>query len=354
VNASPRSPAPIRSFGRRSDGTAAHLVTIGRPGGVVARVSDHGATLVGLDVPDRAGTVADIVLGFDDVQGYESPENANFGATIGRVANRIGNGTFELAGRRYELTRNEPPHHLHGGGTRAFAKVLWELVAQEVDSVVLRHVSPAGEEGYPGTVEVTATYAITGQDLRITYRATTDAPTPVDLTNHAYFNLGGDGDDTILDHELQVLADRVLVVDDGLVPTGEFADVTSTPLDLRTSTPLRARVAALAGTPALGLDHHYVPHAAQGELRTVARLHDPSTGRHLEVLTDQPGLQVYSGNQLDGPITGKHGRHYVRHGGLCLEAHHLPDAVHYPHFPTIVLEPGGVYDHTTIYRCSTT
>jgi aldose 1-epimerase len=353
VNATPRALDPITGFGRRSDGAAAHLVTIGHPGGLVAKVSDHGATLVELHVPDHTGTVADVVLGFDDVQGYESPDNANFGATVGRVANRIANGTFELAGRRYELTRNEAPHHLHGGGSRAFAKVLWELVAQEVDSIVLRHVSPAGEEGYPGTVEVTATYAITGQDLRITYRTTTDAPTPVDLTNHAYFNLRGDGDATILDHELQVVADRVLVVDDGLVPTGEFAGVTSTPLDLRTSTPLRARVAALAGTPALGLDHHYVPHDAQGELRTVARLYDPSSGRRLEVLTDQPGLQVYSGNQLDGPITGKHGRHYVRHGGLCLEAHHLPDAVHHPHFPTIVLEPGDPYEQTTIHRFST-
>jgi aldose 1-epimerase len=350
------SPAPneVADFGQRADGTRAQLHTIGRAGGLLARVSDHGATLVELHVPDRHGTVVDVVLGFDDVAGYESPDNAHFGATVGRVANRIADASFELAGRRYELTRNEPPHHLHGGGSHALAKVRWEVVAHDDDHVVLQHLSSDGEEGYPGNVEVTASYRVTGQDLTVSYRATTDAPTPVDLTNHAYFNLRGDGDATILDHELQVVADRVLVVDDGLVPTGEFADVTSTPLDLRTSTPLRARVAALADTPALGLDHHYVLSRGSNGVRTVARLDDPSSGRHLEVLTDQPGLQVYSGNRLDPPVIGKRGQRYVRHGGLCLEAHHLPDAVHHPHFPSVVLEPGGVYEHTTIYRCSAT
>lgn len=350
------SPVPDEAvdFGQRADGTRAHLVTIGEAGGVVAKVSDHGATLVELHVPDRAGTATDVVLGFDDVTGYESPRNAHFGATVGRVANRIADGTFELGGRRYELARNEPPHHLHGGGSRAFGKVLWRIVAHDADSVVLGHVSPAGEEGYPGTVEVTATYQVTEHDLTVRYHATTDAPTPLDLTNHAYVNLRGDGDATILDHELQVLAGRVLVVDGRLVPTGELAEVASTPLDLRTPSLLRDRVAALAATPALGLDHHYVLDPGQDDLRTVARLNDPSTGRRLEVSTDQPGLQVYSGNRLDPPVTGKRGRRYVRHGGLCLEAHHLPDAVHHPHFPSIVLEPGGVYEHTTVYRFSTT
>lgn len=353
MSASSRPQDEVVDFGQRADGTRAQLCTIGRPGGIVARVSDHGATLVELHVPDRSGTLADVVLGFDDVQGYESSGNAYFGATVGRVANRIAEGTFELGGRSHELTRNEWPHHLHGGGSRAFAEVLWQITAHEADSIVLRHISPAGEEGYPGTVEVTATYAITEQDLTVTYRATADAPTPLDLTNHAYFNLRGDGNGTILDHELQVLADRVLVVDDGLVPTGGFADVTATPLDLRTSTPLRARVAALADTPALGFDHHYVLSGGSNGVRAVARLHDPSTGRHLEVLTDQPGLQVYSGNRLDPPVIGKRGQRYARHGGICLEAHHLPDAVHHAHFPTVVLEPGDTREQTTIHRFST-
>lgn len=355
MSASSRPRGRVADFGASSDGTRATLLTIGRPGeGLVARVSDHGATLVELHVQDGTGTVADVVLGFDDVAGYESPRNASFGATVGRVANRIANAGFELAGRRYELARNEPPHHLHGGGARAFARVLWEVVAHDDECVVLRHRSPDGDEGYPGNVEVTASYRVTGHDLAIGYRATTDAPTPLDLTNHAYLNLRGHGDGTILEHELQVLADWVLAVDEQLVPTGALVEVASTPLDLRTPTPLGGPIAALRESPALGLDHHFVLRAAPGGVRTVARLHEPSTGRQLEVLTDQPGLQVYSGNRLSPPVTGKGGQRYVRHGGLCLEAHHLPDAVHHPHFPGVVLEPGGVYEHTTIYRCSAT
>jgi len=341
-------------FGRRADGEPTRLLTIGRADdGLLARVSDHGATLVQLHVPAHDGQVADVVLGFGDVAGYESPHNAYLGATVGRVANRIANASFDLAGRRYELADNEPPHHLHGGGVRAFSQVLWQLVAHDADTVVLRHVSPAGDEGYPGNVEVTATYQVREQDLVIGYRATTDAPTPLDLTNHAYLNLRGHGNGTVLGHELQVLADHVLVVDDGLVPTGALAGVASTPLDLRTPTPLRDPVVSLAATPALGLDHHFVLRGEQDGVRTAARLHDPSTGRHVEVLTDQPGLQVYTGNRLDPPVIGKDGRRYLRHGGLCLEAHHLPDAVHHPHFPSVTLEPGEVYEHTTIYRCST-
>ncbi|MFO7778163.1 MAG: aldose epimerase family protein [Nitriliruptoraceae bacterium] len=353
MSTSSRTRPGVVDFGRRADGTRAQLVTIGRPDGILARISDHGATLVELHVPDHTGHLADVVLGFGDVAGYESPSNAYLGATVGRVANRIADATFELEGRRFELTDNEPPHHLHGGGDRAFSQVLWQLVAHDADAVVLRHVSPAGDEGYPGNVEVTATYQVREQDLVIAYRATTDAPTPLDLTNHAYLNLRGDGDGTVLDHRLQVLADQVLVVDDGLVPTGALAGVASTPLDLRTPTPLRERVVALAETSALGLDHHFVLRSEQDDVRTVARLHDPSTGRHLEVLTDQPGLQVYSGNRLDPPVIGKDARRYRRHGGLCLEAHHLPDAVHHPYFPSVVLEPGDVYEHTTIHRFST-
>lgn len=349
-----RARGRVADFGTRSDGTRARLFTIGRPGGVVAAVSDHGATLVELHVPDRNGATADVVLGFDDVGGYESAANANLGATVGRVANRIAHATFELGGRRHQLTVNAPPHHLHGGGARAFARVRWELVAHDDERVALRHLSPDGDEGYPGNVEVTASYRVADHDLRIDYDAITDAPTPLDLTNHAYLNLRGHGEATILDHELQVLADRVLEVDDHLVPTGGCIEVEGTPLDLRAPSPLRARVAAIADTSALGVDHHYVLRGGPNQLRTVARLLDPSTGRRLEVLTDQPGLQVYTGNRLDPPVTGKGGRRYVRHGGLCLEAHHLTDAVHHPHFPSIVLAPGERYEHTTIHRFDAT
>lgn len=353
MSTSSRARGRVADFGTRSDGTRARLYTIGRPGdGLVARVSDHGACLVELHAPDRGGTMADVVLGFDDVAGYESPRNASFGATVGRVANRIADASFELSGRRYQLTANEPPHHLHGGGARAFGRVRWEVVAHDEERVVLRHRSPDGDEGYPGNIEVTTSYTVAGQDLTMHYRATTDAPTPLDLTNHAYLNLRGHGNGTVLDHELQVDADRVVVVDERLVPTGALAEVASTPLDLRAPTPVREPIAALEGTPALGLDHHFVLADGHHGVRRVAGLFDPSTGRSLEVLTDQPGLQVYSGNRLDPPVSGKHGQRYGKHGGLCLEAHHLPDAVHHPHFPNVVLEPGSVYEHTTIHRCS--
>ena len=327
---------------------------IGHDDGLRAVVIDHGATLVELHVPDRDGRADDVVLGFDDVRGYRSPANAYLGATVGRVANRIAHASFELDGRRYDLAANEGPHHLHGGGAQALSNLRWELVDHAPDQVRLRHVSPDGAEGYPGRVEVTATYRVIGAALSIVYRATTDAPTPLDLTNHAYFNLRGHGEGEVLDHELTVLADHVLEVDEALVPTGALREVTGTPLDLRTPTVLRGPVAELAATPALGIDHHLVLHRAAdaGRVRPVAWLSEPTTGRRLEVATDQPGLQVYTGNRLEPAITGKAGRRYLRHGGICLEAHHLPDAVHHPPFPSIVLTPDRTYEHTTVLRFS--
>ncbi len=350
---------------------------IGRDGGLRAVVADHGATLVELHVPDRDGHVDDVVLGFDDVSGYTSPANPYFGATVGRVANRIAHASFVLDGHGYELAANEGPHHLHGGGAQAFSNLRWELVDHTPEQVRLRHVSPADAEGYPGRVEVSATYRVIGDALSIVYRATTDAPTPLDLTNHAYFNLRGHGDGEVLDHELTVLADHVLEVDEALIPTGALREVTATPLDLRTPTVLRGPVAEFATTPALGIDHHLVlrrdPDAATdaataadadavepggaepgpgGRVRPVAWLSEPTTGRRLELATDQPGLQVYTGNRLEPAITGKGGRRYGRHGGICLEAHHLPDAVHHPGFPSIVLTPHRTYQHTTVLRFS--
>lgn len=327
---------------------------IGRNDGLRAVVADHGATVVELHVADRDGHVDDVVLGFDDVSGYTSPANPYFGATVGRVANRIAHASFVLDGHDYELAANEGPHHLHGGGAQAFSNLRWELVDHTPDQVRLRHVSPAGTEGYPGRVEVTATYQVTGDALSIVYRATTDAPTPLDLTNHAYFNLRGHGEGEVLDHELTVLADHVLEVDEALIPTGALREVAGTPLDLRTPTVLRGPVAELAATPALGIDHHLVLRRApdDGRVRPVAWLSEPTTGRRLEVATDQPGLQVYTGNRLEPPIAGKAGRRYLRHGGICLEAHHLPDAVHHPGFPSIVLRPDRVYAHTTVLRFS--
>jgi aldose 1-epimerase len=352
VGSGPADGGSAADFGRRRAGDRARLFTLAPPGGPVARVTDHGATLVSLELPDRHGARADVVLGFDSVAGYEDEAAAYLGATVGRVANRIAQGTFELAGRRYELARNEAPHHLHGGAERSFDRVRWEVAETSDDAVVLRYVSPDGEEGYPGTVEVTASYRLTDEALTLEYRAVTDAATPVDLTNHSYLNLGGEGAGTVLEHELEVLADRVLVVDDDLLPTGDLAEVAGTPLDLRTAAVLGPRVEALAATPALGLDHHFVLRGEAGAVRPAARLHDRASGRRLELSTDQPGLQVYTGNRLDPPLRGHQGSRYGRHAGLCLEAHHHPDALHQPGFPSIVLEPGDTYRHTTVYRFS--
>jgi aldose 1-epimerase len=350
----PAQPAPARGFGRRKDGAPATVFTLQGGSGIVAKVTDHGATLVELHVPDRSGALRDVVLGFDSVEGYESGCNAYFGATIGRVANRIADAAFDLDGERYRLAPNEPPHHLHGGGASAFDKVRWNVAARSSDEVVLTHASPAGAEGYPGRVEVAATYRITPDDeLVVRYEAATDAPTPLDLTNHTYWNLRGDGDGTVLEHELQVVADRTLAVDDELIPTGKVIEVARTPLDLRKPVLLGPTVRDLASTPALGLDHHYVLRRGGSGPRPAARLRDPASGRVLELLTDQPGLQVYSGNRLDPPVGGKRSRRYGRYGGICLEPHRHPDALHHPGFPSIVLRPGDTYRHTSVYRFST-
>jgi aldose 1-epimerase len=344
----------IADFGRRGAGDRASLFTLGHVGGVTATVTDHGATLVELRVPDREGRSGDVVLGFGSVAGYESDANAYLGATVGRVANRIAGGSFELAGRRYELARNDPPHHLHGGAERSFDKVRWTVRARSEDALTLHHVSPDGEEGYPGRVEVTASYRVTEDTLVIEYRAVTDAPTPLDLTNHTYLNLAGEGTGSIADHELQVLADRYLIVDDELLPTGELAEVAGTPLDLRTPDRLGPRIRQLVDTAACGFDHHYVTLGVAGQVRPVARLHDPASGRSLELATDQPGLQVYTAGHLRSPVVGKHGHRYGPHDAICLEAHHPPGSLHHPQLPSIVLEPGGTYRHTTAYRFSVT
>lgn len=339
-------------FGARRTGDRATIVTLGG-GGILAKVTDHGATLVELHVPDRDGVPGDVVLGYGSVAGYEADTNPYLGATVGRVAGRIAQASFELAGRRHELARNEPPHHLHGGARRSFDKVRWSITERRDQAVTLRHVSPDGEEGYPGRVAVSATYRVAGDTLTIDYRAVTDAPTPLDLTNHSYFDLRGEGANSVLDHDLQVFADHCLVLDADLLPTGATTQVADTPLDLRAPVRLGVPVAALADRPTEGLDHHYVLRDAAGGLRPVARLLDPASGRCLELATDQPGLQVYTAGHLTSPVAGKHGHRYGRYAGVCLEASHHPDALHHPAFPSIVLAPGETYRHTTSYRFST-
>lgn len=343
------APPTLRTegFGVRADGQPAVLVTLSGPTGIVVKVTDHGATLVAFEVPTPDGEPVDIVLGFDDVTGYESPANQYLGASIGRVANRIAQGRFTLDGRTYELTRNEPPHHLHGGAGRSFDRVRWELVGGDDREVVLRHRSPDGEGGYPGAVEVTATYRVEDDGLTIAYRASVDATTPLVLTNHAYLNLAGAG--TVHDHTLCVDADRVLEVGDDLIPTGVERDVAGTPFDLRDGVRLGECIAALPATA--GFDHHLIAAGPTGALRPLAVLAHPPSGRTLTLHSAQPGLQVYTGSKLSG-ATGKGGRRYGPHAGMCLEPQQAPDQVNRADADEVLVHPADGYEHVLRWTVS--
>jgi aldose 1-epimerase len=304
-------------------------------------------------MPDRAGFVGDVVLGFDEVNGYESERNQYFGCTTGRVCNRIANGVFTLDGYEYVLATNNPPNHLHGGAERSFDKVHWrgQTIAQDPPAVRFAYRSPDGEEGYPGTLDVAVTYTLhPGGRLSIDYEARSDKRTVVNLTNHAYWNLAGEGATTVLDHVLRVDADRYTPTDATLVPTGEIAAVAGTPLDFREPLPLRTRIAELVDSAALGYDHNLVLNdpadRPAGALRLVAELRDNGTGRRMTVETTEPGLQLYSGNFLFGQA-GKGGKSYAQRSAVCLETQHFPDSVHHAHFPSIVLEPEAQFRSRT-------
>ncbi|MCA8957680.1 MAG: galactose mutarotase [Planctomycetes bacterium] len=348
---------PRERFGKTKDGTEVWLYELRSRQGHLARVTEFGATLVQMHVPDRNGVSADVVLGFDGVEGYQSAANQYFGCTTGRVANRIAKGAFTLSGTTYQLAINNGPNHLHGGATRSLDKVVWEVErAARVsggEEVVFHYRSPHLEEGYPGVVDLHVTYRLTDAGaLEIEYRATTDRATPLNLTNHAYWNLAGAGAGDVLGHELQVRATRYTPTDAGSIPTGELAPVAGTALDFRQPTPIGARLAAVDATPAQGYDHNFALDRAPGtKPQLAAKLRDPASGRVLEILATQPGLQVYSGNFLRGDA-GKGGKRYVRRGAVCLETQHFPDSVNQPAFPSVVLEPGAEYRHTTVHRFS--
>lgn len=340
----------VRDFGVAPSGQPATLWTL-RNDHLEFDVTDHGATLVAVRAKDRAGYAADVVLGFDDVKGYRSPANQYFGCTTGRVCNRIANAAFTLDGYTYRLAANNGPNSLHGGAEKSLDKVHWQAERVGDDAapgVRFSYLSRDGEEGFPGNLKVEVTYLLTGSTIRIDYRATTDKRTPVNLTNHAYFNLAGEGAATVLDHELFVDADRYTPTDDTLIPTGAIATVAGTHLDFRTPLTIGARVDALEATPAQGYDHNYVLRPSQ-DLRKVAELRHRNSGRILDVLTDQPALQVYSGNFLHGQA-GKGGKPYARRSGVCLETQHYPDSVNQPHFPNTILGPGEEFRSTTMYR----
>lgn len=298
--------------------------------GIRARILDYGATLIDLLVADRHGRMGDVVLGFDDVERYRGP-HPYFGGTIGRYANRIAGGRFTLEGKAYRLNCNDGANHLHGGRI-GFDRLPWKA-SHSGNRLELTYRSPDGEEGYPGTLDVAVRYSVQASGLRIDYLATTDRPTVVNLTNHSYFNLAGHG--TIHDHVLRIGAGRYLPVDDYLIPTGEVADVAGTDFDFRSPKALRE--------PAF--DHTFV---LDGDVE----VSEPSSGRAMRIATSQPGIQFYSGNLLDGEVTGKGGTRYVRHAALCLEPQHYPDSPNRPRFPSTVLKPGMLYRQFTVYSFS--
>jgi len=339
-------------FGKTGDGVAIDQYVLRNASGVVAKVITYGATLTDLLVPDRNGKTASIVLGFDRLDGYLGNE-PYFGATVGRVANRIAGATFVLNGQPYKLASNNGPNHLHGG-LKGFDKVVWRAEPHDADdpSVTFTYRSPDGEEGYPGNLSVSVTYTLTTQnEIRLDYVATTDKATPVNLTNHAYFNLAGEGSGTILDHELMIAADEYTPTDAALIPTGKILPVRATPIDFTTPARVGARIDQVPAAPPGGYDHNYVlpPHT---QLFLAARLVEPKSGRAMEVLTTEPALQFYSGNFLDGTIRGRSGVAYVKHAALCLETQHFPDSVHHPNFPSTILQPGQRLVSQTIYRFS--
>ncbi|NCO39241.1 MAG: galactose-1-epimerase [Armatimonadetes bacterium CG_4_10_14_3_um_filter_66_18] len=341
-------------FGTTKDGAAVELYTLANKHGLVAKVMTYGAILVEMHAPDKRGQMADVTLGFDSLAGYESENDQYFGATVGRVANRIAKGKFALDGKEYQLAINNEPNALHGGVKRSLSKVVWQATPKETGdgpAVAFAYTSPAGEEGVPGTVAVTVTYTLTNSnELRIDYTATTDAATPLNLTNHSYWNLAGAGSGTALDHELKLAAYNYTPTDDTLIPTGQIAAVKGTPLDFTTTKRVGRDISELVDTAWLGYDHNFIlkekPSAAP---EFAARLTDPGSGRVMEVWTTEPGVQLYSGNFLFGQ-QGKGGKVYEKRGALCLECQHFPDSVNHPDFPTTILQPGETYRQTTVHK----
>jgi aldose 1-epimerase len=354
MTAEAKTKVTSQPFGKLPAGTPVEIYTLS-DGAYEARIATYGGIVVSLKAPDRNGKSADVVLGFDDVDGYVANFNgssdAYFGAVIGRYANRIARGSFTLDGQKYSLPKNNGENTLHGG-PHGFNNVVWKA-KPVVNGVELSYRSKDGEAGFPGNLTATVRYTLVKGDLRIEYSATTDKTTVVNLTNHSYFNLAGQGD--ILKHELTLHASRFTPVDAGLIPTGQWKAVESTPFDFRKSTAVGARINADDTQLHLGrgYDHNWVLDSKSGQLAEAAEVYDPSSGRVLKVLTDQPGIQFYSGNFLDGSIKGKGGNPDVLHAALCLETQHFPDSPNHPDFPSTELKPGERYHTVTIYRFST-
>jgi aldose 1-epimerase len=333
------------------DGTPVEVFTLKNGRGLEVRAIAYGGIITSIKVPDRSGRVEDVVLGFDSDDRYLG-EHPYFGAVVGRYANRIARGHFSLDGQSYMLARNDGPNHLHGGVT-GFDKRLWtaERTAGQ-QGVAFTRTSPDGEEGYPGNLTVRVSYLVSESNaLVVEYTATTDRATPLNLTQHSYFNLSGDGSTDILDHQLTIGADRYTPVDATSIPLGELASVEGTPFDFRRSTAIGARIEAGGAqlVHAGGYDHNWVLNRGASGLQAAARVVEPRSGRTLEVATTEPGVQFYSGNLLDGSIAGKGGRVYRGRTGFCLETQHFPDSPNHPNFPSTILRPGQEYRSQTVF-----
>jgi aldose 1-epimerase len=351
IQSASASAVSVRPFGRMRDGREVELYTLTNRNGMKVSLATYGATVVDLFTPDRSGRLADVALGFDTFHPYLT-KSPYFGCIAGRYANRIANGRFTLDGKTYQLAKNDGPNHLHGG-VKGFDKQVWQgqIVKTTQPAVRFTLHSPDGQEGYPGNLVAKVTYTLTDRNqLRISYEATTDKPTIINLTNHTYFNLAGAGNGSILDHEIKIHADRFTPVNKTLIPTGELKKVEGTVMDFRKPTAIGARIKEVGGKP-VGYDHNYVLNKCPLMKRSVAaEVYEPKSGRMMKVCTDQPGIQFYSGNFLDGTIRGKGGKIYRQYDGFCLETQHFPDSPNEPRFPSTVLKPGQTYKTTSVYQ----
>ena len=345
------------TFAQVLDFDTIQLYTLKSEGSTIVKVSNFGAMIVSLEVPDRAGRMGDIVLGYHSVEEYiNAVDKPYFGAITGRYSNRIAAGQFSIGGETYTLATNNGANHLHGG-VIGFDKVVWNVEQYKPNSITLSYLAKDMEEGYPGNLKAFVTYTLTGQRLSVDYKATTDKATPVNLTQHSYFNLKGEGEGTILDHKLYLNAKRYTPVDPSLIPTGELATVEDTPFDFTTPKLIGRDIGK--DHPQLkhggGFDHNWVLEKSNNQtgLTLAARVYEPSSGRVMSIHTTEPGIQFYSGNFLDGRLVGKSGQKYVHRGGFCLETQHFPDSPNQPTFPSTILKPGEEYKSTTTFSFST-
>ncbi len=328
------------------DGKEIDIYTLTNSSGITTKVLTYGTIITEIHAPDRAGKNGDVVLGFDNLEQYLKG-HPYFGCTVGRYGNRIAGGHFTMHGKTYQLAVNNGPNHLHGG-IKGFDKVVWKAEPQGDQAVRFSYLSHDGEEGYPGNLDTTVLMTLTDEnELRIDYTAVADQATPINLTNHSYFNLAATG--TVLGHEMMLSANDYTPVDQSSIPTGEIKPVRGTPMDFTTPKPIGSRISEVVGEK-VGYDHNYVINRGGPGLALTARAHDPLTGRVLEVHTTQPGVQFYTGNYLDGSLTGKYGVIYQQHSGFCLETQHFPDSVNHPNFPSTILRPGQTFRQSTVFK----